>query len=82
MWLLGEPTLDSEWSVGARAAAVDLCDIGATDVGSSLVTRAVGSGRGPGAIARGTVVVLSRVRHVDWFCSGHFGKVGGFTDGK
>jgi hypothetical protein len=63
MWLLGEPTLDGEWSVGARAAAVGLCGIGVTDVGPSLVTRAVGSGRGPGAIARGTMVVLSRVRH-------------------
>jgi hypothetical protein len=61
--LLGEPTLNSERGVGTAATPVDICGIGVTDVGPSLITRAVGGSRGPGAIARGLVVLLSRVRH-------------------
>ena len=65
MGLLGEPTLDSEWSAGTGAAHVALCGIGVTDVGLVLFARAVGGSRGPGAlVACGTLVLLGRVRHV------------------
>jgi hypothetical protein len=82
VWLLGEPTLDSEWSIGTGAAPVGFCGIGVTNVGLSLITRAVGGSRGPCAIARGLVVMLSRVRHGNRFASGHSGNGGRFPDGE
>ena len=65
MRLLGEPTLDSEWSSGTRAASVDLCDTGVLDVGLTLMVRAVRGSRGPGALSvRSTLTLLGCVRHV------------------
>lgn len=63
--LLGEPTLDSEWSVGTRAAPVRLCGTGVIEVESSLTSRAVRGNRGPGVlIVRSTLMLLVGVRHV------------------
>lgn len=82
MWLLGEPSLDSEWRVGTGVAAADVCGIGATDVGSSLITRAVSGSDGPGAIARGLRVLLSRVRHGNRWALGHFSDGARFPEGE
>ena len=83
MRLLSKPTLDSEWSVGTGPAPVGLCGIGAMDVGSSLMIRAVRGSRGPGAVILCSILALiGCVRHVDRFVMGHSGKGGRFTDGE
>lgn len=81
--LFGKPTLDSEWSAGIRAAPVALCAIAVMDVGSVLFAGAVCGSRGPGAlVACGTLVLLGRVRHVNWLTSGRQGKAGKVFDGE
>jgi hypothetical protein len=66
MRLLSEQTLNSEWIAGTGAAPVALCGIGVMDVGLVLFARAVRGSRGRGAlVACGTLMLLSRVRHID-----------------